>query len=133
MTIELNTLSYILLTTIFSAASLVAIKRGRFPDVHPVVINSQGEFSSLRYAGESATIKSTLYPNGAPVLTTPDRPITTLSGLYEFALSKQAYVNNQFLGTRDPLQKGKIDWVRRIWKSQILHTSTHKRKYIVLF
>jgi long-chain acyl-CoA synthetase len=124
MTVELNTLSYILLTTIFSAASMVAMKHGRFPDVHPIVINSQAEFAPLRYAGESTTIKPKLFPNGAPILTTVDQPITTLSELYQYVLSKYHYTTNQFLGARDPLQKGKIDWVKSFMYSY-LHISTH--------
>jgi hypothetical protein len=133
MTVELNTLSYILLTTIFSAASLVAIKHGRFPDVHPVVINSQGEFSPLRYAGESATIKSKLNPNGAPILSTIDRPITTLSELYQVALSKHNYTNNQFLGTRDPLQKGNVDWVNDYIYIKSTHHVTQCYIYLAIF
>lgn len=88
MPVELNALSYILLTTIFSAASAIAIKNGRHSDAHPLVLNSQGGFSQLRYAGESATIKSRLYSNGAPSLCSNDTSINTLSDLYQVAFSK---------------------------------------------
>ncbi|KAI9251096.1 hypothetical protein EDC94DRAFT_697752 [Helicostylum pulchrum] len=98
MTIELNALSYILLTTIFSAASIIAIQNGRHPDAHPIVINSQGEFSSLRYAEESATIKSRMYPSGAPLLSFNDQSIKTLSELYQVAFKR--FKANPFLGVR---------------------------------
>lgn len=108
MTIELNTLSYLLLTTIFSAASIIAIQNGKHPDVHPSVLNSQGEYATLRYPGESAVIKSYAYPNGAPPLTTRERSIKTLSELYQVALNK--HKDKQFLGARDSTKK-KVIWV----------------------
>jgi len=108
MTIELNTLSYLLLTTIFSAASIIAIQNGKHPDVHPSVLNSQGEYATLRYPGESAVIKSYAYPNGVPPLTTRERSIKTLSELYQVALNK--HKDKQFLGARDSTKK-KIIWV----------------------
>ncbi|EPB91597.1 hypothetical protein HMPREF1544_01519 [Mucor circinelloides 1006PhL] len=107
MTIELNTLSYLLLTTIFSAASIIAIQNGKHPDVHPSVLNSQGEYATLRYPGESAVIKSYAYPNGVPPLTTRERSIKTLSELYQVALNK--HKDKQFLGARDSTKK-KIIW-----------------------
>ncbi|KAI7894121.1 uncharacterized protein EV154DRAFT_600251 [Mucor mucedo] len=86
MPVELNTLSYLLLTSIFSAASAVAIKNGRHSDVHPLVLNSQGSFSPLRYAGESAIIKSKMYTHST--LFSNNQTIHTLSQLYEVAFLK---------------------------------------------
>lgn len=105
MTIELNTVSYLLLAAIFSAASIIAVRDGKCPDVHPLVLSNQGEFSALRYPGESAVIKASAYPNGAPSLLTRD----TLSELYQVALKK--YKNKQFLGARKLTGKRSIVWV----------------------
>ena len=111
MIIELNTLSYILLTTIFSAASIISIKNGKNPDVHPLVLNNQGEYPPLRYPGESAIIKSKVYLNGVPQLSTMDQSFNTLSKLYQVALNK--YKNKQFLGDRN-LTKKDVIWVNSI-------------------
>lgn len=108
MTIELNTLSYLLLTTILSAASFIAIQNGKHPDVHPSVLNKQSEYAALRYPGESAVIKSNAFPNGAPRLTARDRSIKTLSELYQVALNK--HTGKHFLGARDSTKKSVI-WV----------------------
>lgn len=108
MTIELNALSYILLTTIFSAASIIAIQNGRHPDAHPIVINSQGEFSSIRYTEESATVKSRMHPAGAPLLSFNDLSIKTLSELYQVAFLK--FKANPFLGVREQ-QNQQVIWV----------------------
>lgn len=96
MSIELNIVSYILLGTILSAASIIAIKSGKHPDAHPHVMNTQGEFTPLRYPGETATIKSKA--NSTPMLLHNDRSIQTLSELYQSSLLK--FKSNQFLGTR---------------------------------
>jgi long-chain acyl-CoA synthetase len=109
MPVELNTLSYILLTTIFSAASVIAIQNGKHPDAHPLVLNYQGEFSPLRYSGESATIRSKNYPSGAPALSDGERTITTLSDLYQIALLK--FNANNFLGVRNLHKKNETIWV----------------------
>lgn len=108
MAIYLNTPSYLLLTAIFNAPTIIAIKNGKHPDVHPLVLNNQGEYSPLRYPGESAIIKSKAYPNGAPQLSTMDRSINTLSDVYQVALNK--YKNKQFLGARN-LTKKDVIWV----------------------
>ncbi|GAN04408.1 acyl-CoA synthetase long-chain family member 1 isoform X1 [Mucor ambiguus] len=106
MTIELNTVSYLLLTAIFSAASFIAIQNGKHPDVHPSVLNKQSDYATLRYPGESAIIKSNAFPNGAPQLTTRDRPIKTLSELYQVALNK--HKGKRFAGARDSTKKSVI-------------------------
>lgn len=108
MTIELNTLSYLLLTTIFSAASFIAIQNGKHPDVHPSVLNKQSECATLRYPGESAIVKSNDFPNGAPPLTTRDRTIKTLSELYQAALNK--HKDKRFVGARYSTKKS-ANWV----------------------
>ncbi|KAK4509611.1 uncharacterized protein ATC70_007964 [Mucor velutinosus] len=106
MTIELNTLSYLLLTTIISAASFIAIQNGKHPDIHPSVLNKQSEYATLRYPGESAAIKSNALPNGPPLLTTRDRSIRTLSELYQVALNK--HKGKQFIGARDSTRKSVV-------------------------
>ncbi|KAL9558989.1 hypothetical protein MBANPS3_000644 [Mucor bainieri] len=141
MTIELNTLSYLLLTTIFSAASFIAIQNGKHPDVHPSVLNKQSEYATLRYPGESAVIRSNAFPNGAPPLTTRDRSIKTLSELYQVALNK--HKNRQFLGARDSTKKsviwnpydGAYEKMQHIFSGLIckakLETSTEKESSFV--
>lgn len=105
MPAELNALSYILLTTIFSAASAIAIKNGKHSDAHPLVLNSQGGFSQLRYAGESASIKARMFSNGAPLLSSNDISIHTLHDLYQAAFLKH---KRKFLVSRS---SHKIVWV----------------------
>ncbi|KAI8646630.1 hypothetical protein BD408DRAFT_409991 [Parasitella parasitica] len=107
MTIESSTLSYFLLTTLFGAASMIILQNGKYPDVHPSVLNNQSEFSTEKIPGESAIIKSKVYPKGAPKLVKGDRPIYTLSELYQAALSK--YQSNKFLGARGLTKKG-VTW-----------------------
>jgi long-chain acyl-CoA synthetase len=110
--IELNTVSYILLTTIFSAASVIAIKHGKQADAHPLVMISQAEFSPLRYPRESAIIKSKLFPGGAPILNTSERgSITTLSDMYQIALLKRKSI-----------------WLGKQWKVDL-----HSRTIWVIF
>lgn len=107
MTIELNIVSYILLGSILSAASIIAIRSGKHPDAHPFVMNTQGEFTPLRYPGETAIVKSKA--NSAGALTTllhDDRAIKTLSELYQLSLLK--FKSNQFLGTR--LHNQSVAW-----------------------
>lgn len=103
MTVELNLLSYILLSTILSAASIIAIKSVKHPDVHPLVMNRQGEFSPLRYPKESSTIKSKLQLNELG----DERIIKNLRDFYQFSLLK--YTANKLLGTRLH-NNSKISW-----------------------
>lgn len=101
MPAELNTVSYILLTTIFSVASVIAIKHAKHPDAHPLVLISQSEFAPLRYEGESTVIQSKLHPGHAPALHNNDhQSISTLSDLYQSAFSKGKRGENKFLGAQ---------------------------------
>lgn len=107
---ELNTLSYILLSTIFSATTYIAVKNGKHPDVHPLVLNNQGEFSQIRYSEESATIRSKAYPLGPPTIKYMDRPILTLSEFYQCAFMKHEQKNYKFLTSRESQT-----WVRLLY------------------
>lgn len=104
MPVELNTLSYLLLTSIFSAASAIAVKNGRHSDVHPLVLNSQGSFSPLRYAGESATIKSKMFTHST--LFSNNQSIYTMTQLYQLAFAK--HQSNPFLFSGKTIQVGNL-------------------------
>ncbi|CEP17591.1 hypothetical protein [Parasitella parasitica] len=106
MTLESSTISYFLLTTLFGAASIIILQNGKYPDVHPSVLNNQSEFSTVKIPGESAIINSKVYPKGAPQLVKGDRPIYTLSELYQAVLSK--HQENKFLGARGLIKKDVI-------------------------
>ncbi|KAG2198959.1 hypothetical protein INT47_013143 [Mucor saturninus] len=121
MPVELNTLSYLLLTSIFSAASAVAIKNGRHSDVHPLVLNSQGSFSSLRYAGESAIIKSKMYTHST--LFSNNQTIRTLSQLYEVAFLK--HKTNTFILSGQTVCSRYGKWFIEINSVHILWPSCH--------
>lgn len=102
MPFEIDSLSYTLLASIFGAASMIAVKNGNYPDVHPLILNSQSEVSQLRHPGESATLRSKLYPNG-PTSTAP-----TLREFYEDTFNK--HKSNTFLGEE---KDNKLFWVNR--------------------
>ncbi|KAI9301549.1 hypothetical protein BJ944DRAFT_257498 [Cunninghamella echinulata] len=83
MSLELDTVSYTLLASIFGATALLSLRNAKGADIHPLLLNTQSDVSRLRHAGESAIYRSRMYPNGSPLLTTFDRNIRTLLDLYE--------------------------------------------------
>ncbi|KAI8384632.1 uncharacterized protein BYT42DRAFT_563144 [Radiomyces spectabilis] len=88
--LQLDTLSYALLTTIFGAATVLSIRNAKGADIHPLLLNTQSDVSKLRHPGESAIYRSRMYPNGSPLLSTFDRNFRTVADLYRQALSKHA-------------------------------------------
>ncbi|KAG2175594.1 hypothetical protein INT43_001241 [Umbelopsis isabellina] len=82
MSLDLDTLSFILLGSI-STVALLSIRNAKGPDVHPLLLNSQADPSRLRHAGETAIYRSRMHPNGSPLLMTMDRNIRTLHDLFE--------------------------------------------------
>ncbi|KAG2219910.1 hypothetical protein INT45_008547 [Circinella minor] len=98
MSFELDSLSYALLASIFSAAALLSVRNARGPDIHPLLLNTQSDVSRVRYPGGSAVYRSRMYPNGAPLLSTVDRTIRTLRDFYQAAFDK--YKSNVFVGKR---------------------------------
>ncbi|KAI8145695.1 hypothetical protein BJV82DRAFT_601924 [Fennellomyces sp. T-0311] len=99
MSFELDSLSYALLASIFSAAALLSVRNSRGPDIHPLLLNTQSDVSRVRYPGSSAVYRSRMYPNGAPLLSTVDRTIRTLHDFYQAAFEK--YKSNVLAGARD--------------------------------
>ncbi|KAI7893725.1 uncharacterized protein EV154DRAFT_131201 [Mucor mucedo] len=83
MSFELDTLSYTLLTTIVGAAALLSVRNSKTPDIHPLLLNTQSDVSRLRHPEESAIYRSRMYPMGAPVCSTFDRAIRTMSDFYK--------------------------------------------------
>lgn len=82
MSLDLDTLSFILLGSI-STVALLSIRNAKGPDVHPLLLNSQADPSRLRHAGETAIYRSRMHPNGSPLLMTMERSIRTLHDLFE--------------------------------------------------
>ncbi|KAI9498569.1 hypothetical protein BDB00DRAFT_798509 [Zychaea mexicana] len=99
MSFELDSLSYALLASIFSAAAILSARNSRGPDIHPLLLNTQSDVSRVRYPGSSAVYRSRMYPNGAPLLSTIDRTIRTLRDFYQAAFEK--HKSNVFAGKRD--------------------------------
>ncbi|CAO3609388.1 unnamed protein product [Cunninghamella echinulata] len=83
MSLELDTVSYTLLASIFGATALLSLRNAKGADIHPLLLNTQSNVSRLRHAGESAIYRSRMYPNGSPLLSTFDCNIRTLLDLYE--------------------------------------------------
>ncbi|KAI9262423.1 hypothetical protein BDA99DRAFT_511159 [Phascolomyces articulosus] len=98
MSFELDSLSYALLASIFSAAALLSVRNARGPDIHPLLLNTQSDVSRVRFPGSSAIYRSRMYPNGAPLLSTVDRTIRTLRDFYQAAFDK--HKSNVFAGKR---------------------------------
>ncbi|KAK4516475.1 uncharacterized protein ATC70_011447 [Mucor velutinosus] len=82
MTIELDTLSYALLTSIVGAAALLSVRNSKAPDIHPLLLNTQSDVSRLRHPEESAVYRSRMYPMGTPLCSTFDRSIRTMAEFY---------------------------------------------------
>lgn len=82
MTIELDTLSYALLTSIAGAAALLSVRNSKAPDIHPLLLNTQSDVSRLRHPEESAVYRSRMYPMGTPLCSTFDRSIRTMAEFY---------------------------------------------------
>ncbi|CEP07723.1 hypothetical protein [Parasitella parasitica] len=82
MTIELDTLSYALLTSIVGAAALLSVRNSKTPDIHPLLLNTQSDVSRLRHPEESAVYRSRMYPMGTPLCSTFDRSIRTMAEFY---------------------------------------------------
>ncbi|KAF7729642.1 Long-chain-fatty-acid--CoA ligase 5 [Apophysomyces ossiformis] len=83
MSIELDTLSYALLASIFGAATLLSIKNSKEADIHPLLLNNQANVSPLRHPGESAIYRSRASTFGSPLLATFDRNVRTLHDLFQ--------------------------------------------------
>ncbi|CDH50650.1 long-chain-fatty-acid--ligase 5 isoform 2 [Lichtheimia corymbifera JMRC:FSU:9682] len=98
MSFELDSLSYALLASIFSAAAMLSVRNSRGPDIHPLLLNTQSDVSRVRYPGSSAIYRSRMYPNGSPLLYTMDRSIRTLKDFYGAAFEK--YRTNVLVGGR---------------------------------
>ncbi|GAN03959.1 conserved hypothetical protein [Mucor ambiguus] len=82
MAIELDTLSYALLTSIVGAAALLSVRNSKAPDIHPLLLNTQSDVSRLRHPEESAVYRSRMYPMGTPLCSTFDRSIRTMAEFY---------------------------------------------------
>ncbi|KAH8550228.1 hypothetical protein BGW37DRAFT_428046 [Umbelopsis sp. PMI_123] len=83
MSLDLDTLSFILLGSI-STVALLSIRNAKGPDVHPLLLNAQADPSRLRHIGETAIYRSRMHPNGSPLMLTVDRNIRTLHDLFEY-------------------------------------------------
>ncbi|KAG0175226.1 Long-chain-fatty-acid--CoA ligase 5 [Apophysomyces sp. BC1015] len=83
MSLELDTLSYALLASIFGAATMLSIKNSKEADIHPLLLNNQSNVSPLRHPGESAIYRSRASTVGSPLLSTFDRAVRTLADLYD--------------------------------------------------
>ncbi|KAI9312077.1 hypothetical protein BX666DRAFT_2142523, partial [Dichotomocladium elegans] len=106
MNIELDSLSYALLASIFGAAALLSVRNSRGPDIHPLLLNTQADVSRVRYPGSSAIYRSRMFPNGSPLLYTLDRSIRTLKEFYSAAFEKHR--RNPLASVRDP--SGSYSW-----------------------
>lgn len=111
MSFELDSLSYALLASIFSAAAMLSVRNARGPDIHPLLLNTQSDVSRVRYPGSSAIYRSRMYPNGSPLLYTMDRSIRTLKDFYGAAFEK--YRTNVLVGGRTTA--GSYSWVSYIF------------------
>jgi long-chain acyl-CoA synthetase len=96
MSLDLDTLSFILLGSI-STVALLSIRNAKGPDVHPLLLNTQADPSRLRHVGETAIYRSRMHPNGSPLMLTMDRNIRTLHDLFELGGAK-SNLNAKFLG-----------------------------------
>ncbi|KAI8987960.1 AMP-dependent synthetase/ligase [Mycotypha africana] len=85
MSLELDTVSYALISSIVGAAALLSIRNSKSPDIHPLLLNTQSDVSRLRHPEESAVYRSRMYPMGTPLCSTFDRSIRTLADLYKLA------------------------------------------------
>ncbi|ORX43095.1 acetyl-CoA synthetase-like protein [Hesseltinella vesiculosa] len=97
MSIELDTVSYALLASIFGATAFLSLRSSHGSDIHPILLNSQADVSRIRHVGESATYRSRMYPNGSPLLSTVDRNIRSLHELFHVGIKKR-FSQQPFLG-----------------------------------
>ncbi|KAI8047730.1 uncharacterized protein B0P05DRAFT_601010 [Gilbertella persicaria] len=96
MSIELDLPSCSLLAALCVAIAVIVLKYSNQPDTHPRMLCYQSEFYPASCSGESAIIRSKLYPKGPPSLST----IETLSGFYHTCLSRNKEGKQLFLGAR---------------------------------
>ncbi|KAI8060478.1 hypothetical protein BC940DRAFT_311886 [Gongronella butleri] len=89
MSIELDSVSYALLASIFGATAFMSLRSSHGSDIHPILLNAQADVSRIRHVGESAIYRSRMYPNGSPLLSTTDRNIRTLHDLYHIGIKNK--------------------------------------------
>ncbi|RCH92042.1 hypothetical protein CU098_000230, partial [Rhizopus stolonifer] len=110
MSIELDLPSCSLLAALCVAIAVIVLKYSNQPDTHPRMLCYQSEFYPASCSGESAIIRSKLYPKGPPSLST----IETLSGFYHTCLSRNKEGKQLFLGARANRQST-ILWTACHW------------------
>ncbi|KAI8877462.1 acetyl-CoA synthetase-like protein [Backusella circina FSU 941] len=82
MNIELDLLSYTLLTSIIGTWTWKRMHRPKSADMHPLLLNAQSDVSRLRHVGESAVYRSRMSPIGSPLCYTFDQTTQTLADFY---------------------------------------------------